>query len=255
MTTGVNLMPVTTDCDKDRRVGRVQLNRTVTGIFVLLAFLSGPRMAGSSPWHPVAWQPSQLRLLGAPSVLLLAEPELTQGKFLVASRQLKDPGFRKSVVLVIDCDKRGALGLIINRPTEVRLSEVLPEIEELQERTDNLYLGGPVGMTDVRLLVQTDSPPRDSHHVFADIYVSSSGGLLQRLVKNRAAAERFRVYAGYAGWAPGQLEGEIARGDWHILDGDPEVIFDLPASRIWPELIQRTSVLWVKASGIRANDY
>jgi len=169
-----------------------------------------------------------------------------KGRFLIASRQLLDPHFAETVVLLIEYNKQGAMGLIINRPSEMKLSLVLPEIEGLRQRPDTIYHGGPVAKNQLLLLIRTSSPPEGSRHVFKDIHLSSSEGVIQRMIKNPEGEERFRVYAGYAGWAPGQLDNEIASGGWHVLRADAETVFDKSASEIWPDLIYRSSAQWVR---------
>ena len=170
----------------------------------------------------------------------------SRGRFLVASRQLIDSQFSKTVVLLLQYDRHGAMGLIINQPTEVKLSKVLPEIEVLQQRPDTIYHGGPVAKNQLMLLIRTESPPEGSHRVLKDIYISSSRTVIQRIILDPTAKERFRVYAGYAGWAPGQLDLEVSRGGWHILRADPETVFDKSPPDIWPELIRRSSAQWVR---------
>ena len=173
-------------------------------------------------------------------------PKPARGKFLVASRQLLDPNFSQTVVLLIDYQEHGAMGLIINRPSELKLSEALPEIEELQQRPDTIYLGGPVARNQLLLLIRTSSPPEGSHQVFADIYVSSSQTVIERMIKDSKVEERFRLYAGYAGWGAGQLDSEIAMGGWHVMQADVETVFDRSASEVWPDLIYRSSAQWVR---------
>ena len=172
--------------------------------------------------------------------------ELSKGKFLVASKQLRDPQFFETVVLLLEYDSKGAMGLVINRPTTVKLSKVLPEIEGLQKRSDTIYLGGPVAKNQLMLLIRTSSPPEGSRLVFKDIYLSSSQTVIEKMIDNPDTPERFRVYAGYAGWAAGQLDHEVSRGGWHILQADEESVFDKTPSQIWPELIRRSSALWVR---------
>ena len=175
--------------------------------------------------------------------------ELSKGKFLVASKQLRDPQFFETVVLLLEYDSKGAMGLVINRPTTVKLSKVLPEIEGLQKRSDTIYLGGPVAKNQLMLLIRTSSPPEGSRLVFKDIYLSSSQTVIEKMIDKPDTPERFRVYAGYAGWAPGQLDHEVSRGGWHILQADEESVFDKTPSEIWPELIRRSSALWVRVVG------
>jgi len=198
--------------------------------------------------------PSELPPAEGPVILHMADqlrpqPELAKGKFLVASKQLRDPQFFETVVLLIEYDSQGAMGLVINRPTTVKLSEVLPEIEGLQKRSDIIYLGGPVAKNQLMLLIRTSSPPEGSHLVFKDIYLSSSQTIIEKMIDNPDTPERFRVYAGYAGWAPGQLDREVSRGGWHILQADEESVFDKTPAEVWPELIRRSSALWVRVVG------
>ena len=175
-----------------------------------------------------------------------SEKELAQGKFLVADRRLMDPNFRETVILLIRYGPGGAMGLVINRPVQLKLSTVLPDIKELDRRKETLYLGGPVEPSRILLLVKSANPPEASMPVFGDVYLSSSKKLLQRLIKKPAKEERFRIYAGYAGWAPNQLESEFDRQHWHVLEADTETLFDKKSSEIWQELIQRVSVQWVR---------
>ena len=174
-----------------------------------------------------------------------SKPELAKGMFLVASRQLRDPNFKETVVLLIDYGQDGAMGLVINRPSEVKLATVFPDIKELKERKDTIYVGGPVSVNQMLLLVGTSQMPEESQEVITDVYISSSWKVLERLMKNAAKDERFRIFAGYSGWAPNQLDFERARGDWHVLKADAETVFNKNPSEIWQELILRTSVKWV----------
>ncbi|UCF57927.1 MAG: YqgE/AlgH family protein [Deltaproteobacteria bacterium] len=167
-----------------------------------------------------------------------------KGKFLIASQHLRDPNFSESVVLLTDYGRYGAMGLVINQPTDVRLSTLFPDIKGVQQSTDTLYIGGPVARNRLLLLIRSDTEPEGSHRVFEDIYVSSNRTVFQRMIEEGKG--KLRVYTGHAGWAPGQLEGEISRGDWHILPADRETIFDKAPSEIWPELIRRSSGSWVR---------
>jgi len=96
----------------------------------------------------------------------------------------------------------------------------------LKERKDTIYVGGPVAVNQMLLLVGTPLVPEASQEVTQDVYISSSWKVLERLMKNAAKDERFRIFAGYAGWAPNQLDFETSRGDWHVLKADAEAVFD-----------------------------
>jgi putative transcriptional regulator len=176
----------------------------------------------------------------------ISDKELGKGRFLVAARRLKDPNFHKTVVLLIRYGADGASGVVINRPMNVKLSAVFPDLKELAQRKEILYYGGPVELNKILFLARSVKVPDESLRVFNDVYVSSSREELQRFLEKTNKDERFRIYAGYAGWAPKQLENECQRGDWHILKADAETLFDKKSSEIWQELIHRFSVNWVR---------
>jgi putative transcriptional regulator len=138
------------------------------------------------------------------------------------------------------------MGLVINRPTEVKLSELLPDIEALGERSDTVFIGGPVARGRMSLLVRAARKPEGCRRVFEDVYVGSSRRVLQRIVREGDAGTQVKVFAGYAGWAPGQLDREVARGDWYIWPADAKSIFEKKPSEVWPELITRSAVEWTR---------
>ncbi|GMQ76819.1 MAG: hypothetical protein BMS9Abin01_2116 [Gammaproteobacteria bacterium] len=173
---------------------------------------------------------------------------LARGMLLIASRRLADPNFAESVVLLLEYDTKGALGLIVNRPTQVRLTDLLPDVEELKERADIVYLGGPVATDRIVLLMRSEQQPREAGRVFADTYVSSSVETLKQAVSISRDGGAFHAYVGYAGWGPGQLDDEVSRGDWQVSPADEAIIFDRAAEEIWPELIERNSGQWVRES-------
>lgn len=217
------------------------------GILILVVVL----LANNSSSAPAAFKRGTGN--GGPALVSLpdssqVEPEnaIAQGKFLVASRKLNDPNFYQTVILLIRYTDNGASGLVINRPLNVKLSTVLPEIKELQQRKDTLHLGGPVEPGRVLLLVKSAVPPEKSLAVFGNVYISSSREELKRLVNSTKQDEKFKIYAGYAGWAPGQLDAECDRGDWHVLNADAATVFDKKPSEIWQELIHRFPVNWVR---------
>jgi putative transcriptional regulator len=172
--------------------------------------------------------------------------ELARGKFLVASRELIDLNFSQSVVLLIEYGPNGAMGLIINRPTEVRLKEVLPDMEEFAYQGEALFVGGPVARNQLLMLLRSGREIEGTHLVFEDVYASTSRTVLEEMVNHSGAGESLRVYAGYAGWAPGQLDQEFARGDWHVLRADKETVFEKESSQIWNEFIRWFAGQWVR---------
>ena len=169
------------------------------------------------------------------------DQSLSAGKFLVASEKIRDPRFAKTIILLVKYGSQGAVGLIINRPTDARLSHVLPNVKGVQQATDSLYFGGPVALNLITMIVQSPSKPEESVKLFDDIYISDSLKLLERTIVNRKPDQRFRLYSGYAGWGPGQLESEIARNDWSILKSDPDILFDKAPDKIWQKLVPQNS--------------
>ncbi len=151
---------------------------------------------------------------------------LSKGKFLVAGKNLKGSVFSGSVILLVDYGWHGAVGLVINRPTKVKLSMALPDLKGVKGRPDRVYWGGPVATNRLTFLFRSRGHVKGAEHVFRDIYVSSSLDVLERVIAGGKDAGVLRVYGGYAGWAPRQLEGEIARGGWRVMGADDEVVFE-----------------------------
>lgn len=177
----------------------------------------------------------------------LEEPP-ARGKFLIASRELVEPTFARRVVLLLDHDpRRGGIGLIINRPSRIPLAQVVPGLERFATREDYLRSGGPVERNRLFILMRADSYPPDTEQILSDTYGSSTLDPLRDLIASgRAESAEFVVYAGYAGWAPGQLEAEIERGDWHVAPGRSEHVFDTDAAEVWPRLIRLHGGRWVE---------
>jgi putative transcriptional regulator len=160
---------------------------------------------------------------------------------LVARKNLPDPFFRDSVVLVTQSDGRAPTGVIVNRPTDVPLSRVFPDIERLRSRDEKLFFGGPVMPEQLVVLFRSAVPSTAAIEVLDGIYMSSSRELFRELLGRGNPVEGLRIFAGYAGWAPGQLESEVARGDWHLATADARTVFEMKPERLWQELERRAS--------------
>ena len=171
---------------------------------------------------------------------------LAAGRFLVAARRLRDPNFVETVVLLVDYDESGALGLIVNRPTEVRLAGMLPALEELRDREDAVFIGGPVARNRLVLLFRSPAPRERSSLVVDGVYASSDLEVLRTLAGEDVP---FRAYVGYSGWAPGQLDAEVLRGDWHVAPADANSVFDPAPLQLWRTLIRRSVGQWARAPG------
>jgi len=167
-----------------------------------------------------------------------------RGKLLVASRNMRDPRFREAVVLVVDYGRDGAAGLIINRPLEVRLAELIPDMPMIGKRKDKAFYGGPVEGNKMFLLIRSMETVEESSKVLAGVHVSTSRTVLERMISGKQGTQ-FRAYAGYAGWGSGQLDAEIARGDWHVMKAEARMIFERNPAKLWPELIRLSSAIQV----------
>ena len=163
--------------------------------------------------------------------------EPAKGVFLVAKPRV--PGtFKETVVLLLGHTKEdGTIGVIINRTTEMSLKEALPELEAEGDVSHRLFFGGPVAMNALLVVFRTGNPPRGASHVMTDVYFSGERDVLEALVKRNKGADEMHVFMGYAGWGPGQLQWEINRGDWGLVRGDRETIFEKEPRLIWPQLM------------------
>jgi putative transcriptional regulator len=170
-------------------------------------------------------------------VAVTAQPPPAASMFLVASRDLTDPNFSRTVVLLLRYDQDGAMGVIVNRRTRVVLKDAIPGLDAGSGTTHHVYLGGPVQIGTLRFLARSTEPLEDADYVVGDIQVSASRRLLDRLVAESWDDSRLRVFVGYSGWAPGQLEGEIARGGWHVVPATADQVFSAEPDRLWSDLV------------------
>ncbi len=166
---------------------------------------------------------------------------LANGVFLVAKPMLVDSHFRETVVLITELDAGGGpIGVIINRPLDIRLSKLVPGIQ-VPEQFDRVYGGGPVAITQLFFLIRSREQLAHSMPVLADVYLSGDRSLLESIMRGDTKVSAFHAYMGYAGWAPEQLELEIASGGWYVLQADADSIFRTDPSKIWPELMRRAA--------------
>src|SRR5437764_11491207 len=142
--------------------------------------------------------------------------QLSIGDILVASEKLADPNFAQSVVLIVHYDEDdGTVGLVINRRTEIPLSRIFPKTKHAT--ADPAYMGGPVGITAVQALLNLPGKTDQAVHIMADVYVTGTKELIEKSVASRVGPSKFRLYLGYAGWAPGQLDAETRLGAWVVV--------------------------------------
>ena len=169
-------------------------------------------------------------------------PPLGKGVFVVASPNLTDPNFRQAVVLICEFSPEGTLGLIVNRPTNVPLSEAMPQIAALKDTSHVLFAGGPVQPNGILMLFRVRQEPAGSRRVFEEVYLGGNTQTLERVLTHPEPTETFRAFAGYAGWAPGQLEFEMALGSWATVQADARTIFEKEAVNLWSDMLRGLSV-------------
>lgn len=165
--------------------------------------------------------------------------DLKKGVFLIAESKLYDPHFSRSVILLLMYEKQGALGLIINRSTDIPLEQALPGLKGAERLSSPLFYGGPVGRNHVTALLRTDKLPEGVKKVFDNVYVIEDMRPLIEVIQGPDPDKKVRIYSGYAGWGPGQLDGEVARRDWIIVTADQDIIFSENPSGAWEELHNR----------------
>jgi putative transcriptional regulator len=154
---------------------------------------------------------------------------------LIARAELPDANFRDSVVLVMNNIGPAPGGLIINRPTRIAVARLFPDLERLAQMDDKVYFGGPVAIESVSFLFRADTPPERATQVLDGVYVSTDLELLRKLLSRDKPMDGLRIFIGYSGWAPGQLEAEIARGGWTLAPAEPDAIFGRRSEHPWPE--------------------
>ena len=161
--------------------------------------------------------------------------------FLVAREELPDPNFENTVVLITQYGPQGAMGVIVNRPTNIPMSVAFPDIKRLTRSGDRIHFGGPVSRSTMTYLFRSTKAPKDGLEVMEGVYMSGNLDVLKELLAQDKSAESLRVFAGYAGWAPGQLEHEISRGDWRYFKAEARSLFERRPEGLWPELNRRAN--------------
>jgi len=163
--------------------------------------------------------------------------KLGKGVFLLAAPSLRDPNFRQTVVLLCEHGPEGALGVVVNRPTAMSISEALPQVPIMEGVGHVLYAGGPVQTNQVMLLYRGSRFPENAHHVFDGVCLGGDMGMVERILTASGNEEFFRAYLGYSGWGPGQLEGEMKSGSWILVPADPTWVFEKDASSVWHDML------------------
>jgi putative AlgH/UPF0301 family transcriptional regulator len=167
---------------------------------------------------------------------------LGTGKVLVASRDLGDPNFVKTVILLVRYDPQGVVGLVLNRRSHVPLSRVLKDLKAAKDRSDPVYLGGPVETPAVFALLQSAARVEGAEHISGAIYLISAKPLFEQTISTRPDPGVFHVYLGYAGWTEDQLRREVELGAWYIFPAEAGTVFNSDPDSLWPQMIGKTEL-------------
>jgi len=164
---------------------------------------------------------------------------LDPGVMLVADRNLVGSYFENAVVLLLQHDEQGSIGLVVNRRTSFRLDQLLPELPRVKNSGHAIYLGGPVSSDTLLMLMRHEKTAPGITPLMDGVSFSLEREVLEALVQHRKPSRDLRVYAGYTGWARGQLANELAVGAWHVIRAEAAMIFHENPDDLWEELIDR----------------
>jgi len=170
--------------------------------------------------------------------------EAAPGALLVASPSLLDPNFRRTVVYLVEHRAQGSLGVVLNRPSEITVRDVLPAWAPLSSAPPAVFVGGPVESESAICLaaVRTGHDPSAVEGLIAvrgpvaQVDLDRDPGALAPVLRG------LRVFAGYAGWDAGQLAGEVRRGDWYVVPALPDDVFTRRESGLWGHVLRRQGI-------------
>lgn len=184
------------------------------------------------------------RPFGLPNVPRESQP--TAGMLLVASRTLNDPNFAQTVIVLTEYSTAGAVGLVLNRRTEVALARVFPSLAAVPAVSHTVFQGGPVEVTTAQALRRGRARSGRGRQVADDLHVIGTPEALEAQMAESVHPDDFRVYLGYAGWSAKQLDGEVSLGAWHVFPADSSIVFDGRPDTLWERQIRRTD--WRQAA-------
>jgi putative transcriptional regulator len=157
---------------------------------------------------------------------------------LVAKPGLPDPNFSETVVLVTRGSEGNPIGVILNRPTNMRVRDIAPQFPGAQNYAQPVYAGGPVMREVLVALYATSEPPAHAaFEVLPQVYLTLHPANIEAVLA--APPERARIYAGFSGWAPEQLEAEIDSGSWYVLRASEALLFRADSAQMWSELVAK----------------
>jgi putative transcriptional regulator len=165
-----------------------------------------------------------------------ANDESLRGKLLIASPSLVDPNFARTVVLITEHNEEGAMGIVLNRPSETSVGEVVPQLADVAGEGAPVYVGGPVQPTALVVLAEFTDLDAAAWIITADVGFASAEVDVSEL---GSAVRRGRVYAGYSGWGAGQLEAEMETDSWIVEPPLPAELFPDDPEALWSDVLAR----------------
>lgn len=160
--------------------------------------------------------------------------------FLVATAQMGDPIFGRSVIMMIPTiDAPLLAGVIINKPTTTSPQEVFPRFPALKNGPNSAYFGGPVDNGQAIVALRTSHPPAKAIQVFDDVYVSADADTIAQIIKDNPDPANLRIFLGRAQWLNEQLHTEIMEGAWYVMPADAGQVFDADPTHLWRKLVER----------------
>ncbi len=177
--------------------------------------------------------------------------ELGLGKLLVASRELGDPNFAETVILLVHYDTEGVIGLMLNRRTDVPISRVLTQLKTAKDLSDPVYMRGPVETPAIFALLRSRDKLDGAEHVYGGVYWIAAKTALEKAVSSRPDPAVFHVYLGYAGWTADQLKAEVKLGGWFIFQADNQTVFNANPDSLWQEMIKKTELKMAESRTLR----
>jgi len=167
--------------------------------------------------------------------------DLANAQVLIAKRQLQDPFYRGTVLLVRPIGNDQHIGLILNRPTKMTLGQLFPEHGPSQKVPDPVYVGGPNNASVLFAIVQSKTNPGGkSIRMMPELFIAFEGDTVDRIIEKDPAHARF--LAGLVTWQPGELREEMRRGAWFVMDAEPSVVLRKQTDGMWEELVRRAEI-------------
>ncbi|MCX5343238.1 YqgE/AlgH family protein [Streptomyces sp. R-74717] len=168
----------------------------------------------------------------------MTEVSSLTGRLLVATPALADPNFDRAVVLLLDHDEEGSLGVVLNRPTPVGVGDILTSWAGLTGEPDVVFQGGPVSLDSALgvAVIPGDEGPLGWRRVYGAIGLVDLEAPPELLA---AALGSLRIFAGYAGWGPGQLETELGEGAWYVVESEPGDVSSPRPEHLWRAVLRR----------------